>query len=372
MKRGSISNRLLDRYAGIAVLSVLAVFNKRRPRPAGFRTIGILASPTIGDTLLTSGAIGDLKRAFPDARLTYFSMPGASWAAAKLIPGIDEIQPIDILNPILTIQTMRKRRLDLVVDFTQWQRITALYSGLSGARHRLGFRSAGQYRHWLYDESVPHSAHLHETENFRALVRSLGIDAECQPVLNPPRNAPGAQTTGIIIFHPWATGDRAFLREWETEKWVELAKSLADNETVFLITTTRAELSRSEDLVRRLKCAQLSAEPLLARDGLLGLCGHIQRSELVVSVNTGIMHLAALLGARTISLNGPTATHRWGPVGPQSCSVEPRGGGGGYLHFGFEFAGNPQDTMRRIHVEDVFAAALELLPRLQQSITAKV
>ncbi|MDP8990354.1 MAG: hypothetical protein M3N41_09795 [Acidobacteriota bacterium] len=360
----------MDRYAGITALRVISAFNRRRQRPAAFRAIGILASPTIGDTLLTSGAVGDLRRGFPDARLIYFTTPGASRAAAKLLHGIDEIQSIDILKPLLTIQTMRNCKLDLVVDFTQWQRITALYAGLSGAGYRLGFRSDGQHRHCLYDQTVSHSAEAHEIENFRALVRALGVEAESQPALNVPNNQ-SLVDSGNVIFHPWASGDRSFLREWDRENWVALAEKLARDETVFLITGTRAELSRSEGLARRLRRAQLSAEPLLLRDGLGALCGHIQRSELVVSVNTGIMHLAALLGARTISLNGPTATHRWGPVGTKSCSVEPRGGGGGYLHFGFEFAGNPQDTMQRICVEDVFAAAQELLPRLQQSVTAK-
>jgi len=371
MKRGSVSNRLLDRYAGIVALRAISVFNKRRPRPALFRTIGILASPTVGDTLLTSGAVRDLRRAFPEARVIYFSTPGASSAAVKLIPGIHEIQAIDILKPFLTIRTMRRCKLDLLVDFTQWQRVTAFYSGLSGAGHRLGFRSAGQHRHWLYDESVPHSADAHETENFRALVRALGVKATHPPTLNASYNEPLVEKPRII-FHPWATGDHAFLREWATGNWVELAKKLAADETVFLITGTRDELSRSVDLVSRLRYAGLTAEPFPALDGLFGLSRQIQRSELVVSVNTGVMHLAALLGARTISLNGPTATHRWGPVGPKSCSVEPRGGGGGYLHFGFEFAGNPQDTMQRIYVEDVFSAARELVPRLQKAVMANV
>lgn len=371
MKRGSVSIRLADRYAGIVALRAISVFNKRCPRPALCRTIGVLASPTIGDTLLTSGAVRDLRSAFPDARIIYFSTPGASSAAVKLIPGVDEIQAIDIVKPFFTIRTMRRCKLDLLVDFTQWQRVTAFYSGLSGARHRLGFRSDGEHRHWLYDESVPHSAKTHEIENFRALVRAVGVEATHQPALNVPNNEPLAAKSRIV-FHPWATGDRAFLREWATENWVELARKLADDETVFLITGARAEFSRSLDLVSRLKYAGLRAEPFLARDGLLGLSREIQQSELVVSVNTGVMHLAALLGARTISLNGPTATHRWGPVGRNSCSVEPRGGGGGYLHFGFEFQGNPQDTMQRIVVEDVFTAAQELVPRLQQPVTANV
>jgi heptosyltransferase-3 len=371
MKRGSAHNRLVDRYAGIAALSVLSVFSKRRSCPTCIRAIGILASPTIGDTLLTCGAAMDLRRAFPDARMIYFSHTGAPCAAAKLIPGIDEIQPIEILKPFRTLRTLRKSKLDVLIDFTQWQRVTAFYTGLSGARYRLGFRSLRQYRHWLYDEAVPHSADIHEAENYRSLVRALGIKATNQPALNVSTSGPLTETSHII-FHPWATGDRAFLREWHSKNWVELAKRLASRETVFLITGSETESSRSHDLASRLMRAGLSAEAYTGNSDLFDLSRRIQRSELVVSVNTGIMHLAALLGARTISLNGPTATHRWGPVGPNSRSVEPRGGGGGYLHFGFEYSGNPKDVMCRIHVEDVFAAAQAMLPRLQLSVMANL
>jgi heptosyltransferase-3 len=98
--------------------------------------------------------------------------------------------------------------------------------------------------------------------------------------------------------------------------------------------------------------------------GLETIVDVLKSAELVVSVNTGIMHLAAIVGAPTIALNGPTATHRWGPVGPRVAVVEPQGGGGGFLHFGFEFAGNPADTMERIRVPEVAEVARSLVPSL--------
>lgn len=371
MKRGSASNRLLDRYLGIMVLRLISLFNRRRPIPSAFETIGILASPTIGDTLLTSGAVSDLRCAFPDARIICFATQGPAKAAADLIPGIDEIRIIDFMKPGPTIRTMRNCQLDLIVDFTQWQRITAFYSGLSGARYRLGFRSKGQHRHFLYDASVLHSAEVHETENFRTLVRALGVATAFQPKLNVrPREALSA--TSVIVFHPWATGDRGRLREWDTQNWVAIAKELAHQDTSFVVTSSPSELARSEKLVRRLRREGLSAKTFCGRDGLFDLSYQLQQCELAISVNTGIMHLAALLGTPTISLNGPTATHRWGPVGPDCRSVEPQGGGGGYLHFGFEFRGKPQDTMQRIRVEDVFSAAQELMPRLRKAYVAQV
>jgi len=55
---------------------------------------------------------------------------------------------------------------------------------------------------------------------------------------------------------------------------------------------------------------------------LLELADVLAAADAVVSVNTGVMHLAAEVGARTVSLEGPTSAARWAPVGPRVRSVE--------------------------------------------------
>jgi heptosyltransferase-3 len=357
MRRGSVGYRFVDHYLGIPALRTVAIFNRRRQMPSDIHSVGFLVSPTVGDALLTSAAVLDIRKAFPTAHLIYFAAAGAR-AAAQLIPAIDTIVPIDVTKPLFTVRTMRRCDLDVLIDFTQWQRITALFCGLSGAGYRVGFNSKAQSRHWLYDVTVAHSDKMHEIENFRALVRQLGISNISQPELLVPF---GQDPMGVspVVFHPWASGQRSSLREWDTKNWVELASRLAHGDTSFVVTGTQLELPRSDHLARELQRAGLRAAPFVGHDGLVGISQLIKACELVVSVNTGIMHLAALLGAPTVALNGPTASHRWGPVGARTYSVEPRGGGG-FLHFGFEFAGHSTDTMDRIHVDDVFAAAQSL------------
>ena len=83
----------------------------------------------------------------------------------------------------------------------------------------------------------------------------------------------------------------------------------------------------------------------------------LRRARVVVSVNTGVMHLAAIVGAPTVSINGPNRNGRWGPVGPRALGVEAPGPGCGYLHLGFNFDGQATDCMERISVEQVATAA---------------
>ena len=59
----------------------------------------------------------------------------------------------------------------------------------------------------------------------------------------------------------------------------------------------------------------------------------------VVSVNTGVMHLAAAAGVPTVALNGPTSSRRWGPLGPHVTNVDSELPGCGFLNLGFEYDG---------------------------------
>jgi ADP-heptose:LPS heptosyltransferase len=72
------------------------------------------------------------------------------------------------------------------------------------------------------------------------------------------------------------------------------------------------------------------------------------------------MHLAAVLGTPTVSINGPNRNGRWGPMGVCAVGVEAPGEGCGYLHLGFEFDGKSLDCMERISVERVLAAAVAM------------
>jgi len=100
-------------------------------------------------------------------------------------------------------------------------------------------------------------------------------------------------------------------------------------------------------------------------DGFCTLTHVLRNAMLVVSVNTGVMHLAAVAGAPTVSLNGPTAEHRWGARGRNVANVQPADGSGGYLHLGFEFKGQPEDVIQRISVAQVLDACATVMARAQ-------
>lgn len=362
MQRGSRKNRLLDHYIGIPLLNLLATLHRRRPQPSAPRRIGVLCSPALGDTLLFSAALLDLREHFPSAHITHFCMR-QNLASAEILSGADSRALLTLTNPAADLRTLRAARLDLLIDFTAWQRLTAFLSLYSGAGFTAGFRSPGQHRSRGYDLAVLHRRDQHELENFRSLVRALGVPATHAPgvTLPQPATEPLPHEHNLIVLHPWASGNRSQLREWPEDRWLALALQIAAPGTLFVVTGAPSDLPRMVPFVAGLERSGLRAAAFSSPDGFVSLAHILRRAKLCISVNTGVMHLAAILGTPTLSLNGPTAGHRWGPVGPRVLNLAPADGSGGFLHLGFEFDRHPEDTMQRIPVEAAVHAARFLL-----------
>ncbi|MES2391347.1 MAG: glycosyltransferase family 9 protein [Acidobacteriota bacterium] len=366
MKRGSKKNRLLDYWVGTPLLNLLATFHRRRSPPLSSpQRIGVMCSPALGDALLFSAALQDLRAAYPQAHITHLCMK-QNLAAAEIIPGANARVLIDLTNPRSTIPLIRALKLDVLLDFTSWQRLTAFYTLLSGARYTVGFLTPGQYRSRGFDRTVLHRADLHEVANFRALLEGSGLHPPIPTGHAPTINVADAPTPfdhepDLIALHLWASGQRSWLREWPEDRWIDIALRLARPETLFLITGAPSDEPRSTPFVEKLRAAGLRAEPFVSPDGFLTLTRVLRRCRLVVSVNTGVMHLSAIAGARTLAINGPNRNGRWGPIGPFALGVEAPGEGCGFLHLGFNFDGNPTDCMERTSVDQVYAAAQLLL-----------
>jgi heptosyltransferase-3 len=362
MKRGKATNRLVDFYLGIPVLNSLAAVRRKRSLPRNPVRIGLLFNPALGDTLLASAAVQDIRALYPNGKLILFATT-ANAAAARLLPEIDAIEILPITRPLEAVRMLRRSRLDLMLDFSAWQRITALYTLLSGAKFTAGFERRKQYRHRGYDKTVPHQGDCHELDNLRRLTRSLGAIAHAAPRLKIP-DVPlpevFSQTEEVILFHPWASGAKSWLREWPEENWAGLARELMAPGRSILITGAPSDEPRCQILSRRLAADGIAVQILIGRTGIGEVACVLKRAKMLISVNTGIMHLGAILGTPTISINGPTSAERWGPIGPRVANVCPPDGSGGFLDLGFEYRGRPTDVMNKISVTDVIRAVKQL------------
>jgi ADP-heptose:LPS heptosyltransferase len=364
MQRGRKSNRILDYWIGTPLLNVLATFHRRQQVPAEIFKIGVMCSPALGDTFLFSGVLQDLRSAFPKAHIVHVCMR-QNLAAAEIIPGSDERLVIDLTKPRPSIRSLRAQAFDVLLDFSSWQRLTAFYTLISAAKYTVGFRTHGQNRSRGYDRCVEHRNDCHELSNFRALLQSSGLvvgSSHHAPavVVEDIAELPFGGESDLVVLHPWASGQRSWLREWPEGHWLELSERLARPETLFVVTGAPSDAQRMEPFVARLRADGLRAEPFVSPDGMRTLTHVLRCARMVVSVNTGVMHLAAIAGAPVVGLSGPTSNLRWGPIGPRAIGLQANGKDCGYLNLGFEFEGQATDCMNRITTDDVLEATNQI------------
>ena len=142
---------------------LLGALRGRRRFPASISSIALLKAGAIGDTVLLSAAVGDLRRAFPHAWLVLFSAE-SNYEIGRMLGGVSEVFRVPISNPVAALRILRSVPVDVILDFGQWSRAEALFSLASKSAFTAGFQTTAQYRHYGYDIAVEHSAEVHELE----------------------------------------------------------------------------------------------------------------------------------------------------------------------------------------------------------------
>lgn len=352
--RGNHLKRMIDWWIGRPAILLIGVLRRKKSCPREVRRIGILMFGAIGDALLASSIMHDLRRKYPSAKITAVVSVSNS-EIMGLLEGPDDTLVAPLGHPMRVIAMLRRRRLDILLDAGQWPRISAIVAALARAKFTVGFKTRGQCRHWAFDAVAEHSAQRHELDNFRALLGGLGIQGCALPRFKSDllQAARECTTRPYIVLHPWASGYRSHLREWPPSRWIDLAMVLLSSGYRVTITGGARDCGRADALADAIG-AEAQIDVLAGRATLRETALKLLGASAVVSVNTGIMHLAALLGRPTIGLHGPTNARRWGPIG-RLCTVVGPGpeSGCGYLNLGFEYPQSPPDCMARISVEEV-------------------
>src|SRR5580658_8328503 len=123
--RGNYRARLLDRYLGIALVFALGTLRRRRIIPAEPKHIGLLNTAAVGDTILMSGPVADLRAQHRHARITLVSGP-SNYEIACMVNHVDKVIRLPVFNPVASLSLLRAQRFDVLLDFGPWCRLNAL------------------------------------------------------------------------------------------------------------------------------------------------------------------------------------------------------------------------------------------------------
>ena len=275
----------------------------------------------MGDLVMTAPALRALKESF-DTRITVLTSSMAT-GIAKMIPEIDEVitydlpwvkaaktVPAESLTEV--VNEIRSRNFDAAVVFTVYSQNplpTVMLAYLAGIPRRLSYCRENPYEmltHWVPD-TEPYSEIKHQVRRDLDLVARVGAVAKDERLsLNTDERLwlnlqQKLEAKGInmakrwLIMHPGVSERK---REYPARDWITTGRALAA-ESQILLTGGPSERSLTDTLEDGIGAGAFS----LAGDLSLGeFVLLIKKAPLVVSVNTGTVHLAAACSTPVIVL----------------------------------------------------------------------
>jgi len=357
--RGNKLLKLLDRYVGIPFIFSLGIFKRKEKYFQNLEKIGILKTAAIGDTILLSAIVKDIFDHLPNAKIVLFS--GVSnYEIAKLIAEQHsslEVIRLNLKDPFSDIKTIRSFSFDAFLDFGSWPRINAIYSFFSKSSFKVGFKTPNQYRHYVYDKTVEHRNDIHELFNYKSILKAVGIEGNNLPKIFLPYVEKDKK---LIVIHMFPGGTKSYLKEWPKEYWVELIDYLTSKGYYVALTGARSDRDKTLKVYDQCKRKNL-INVVAGKLSLKEVAFLLKRSSLVISVNTGIMHLASALNCNLIALHGPTSSRRWGPLNKNSISIQSPLKCSPCLNLGFEYGCNENRCMKAITVEKIIESVKEFI-----------
>lgn len=312
--------------AGSAIVRPL----RRRRRPAHPRRVLLLRLERIGDLVMALPAIQQLRASAPDAHV---DLVVGSWnlPIARALPYVDCVEALDagwlargeggagIRRVTDAVRRWRAQAYDVAINFEPDIRSNLLLAA-SGAAWTAGWTSGGGGA--LLDEGLEYDTQAHTTTNARRLVSHVfggGPAGQAAPLIAIPDDAGEAAARRITpraagpVVGMHASGGR-LVKQWPSPRFADVARLLIERRNATIVLTgSRADRAFVDEAK-----AGLPADRVIDVAGdldLLQLAALLARLDLLITGDTGPMHLAAAVGTPTVAVFGPSDPARYAPDG---------------------------------------------------------
>lgn len=271
----------------------------------------IRASKWLGDSIMSIPAVCAIKNGRPDAHVTV-AVPAKLAAVWKLVPEVDEIIGIPEDSLLGTVRLIREQgAFDAAILFPNSLRV-ALETWLSGVPRRVGYR--GHYRSWLLNQIVRKRKDAgrleHQAEKYLRIARDAGAGlAGADPTIR--RRAKPEDGQIKIALCPGAEYGPA--KRWLPERFAATAAAISAQRSIqWILVGTAADAAAGDVIATALgeKCVNR-----IGRTSMEELIEELRSCRLLLTNDTGTMHLAALLGLPTVSIFGSTEPAMTAPLG---------------------------------------------------------
>lgn len=306
----------------------------------------ILRLSSMGDVIHTLPALRALRASFPDATIGWV-VEDAHSTVLRGLPEIDRLYLLDRARmrggwrARRTLAAEMKERLravrwDVAIDFQGlWKSL--LVARWSGAQRILGYSPSPERTHWLYTDRV----HLptmdrHAVDRNLDLIAALGASVrhadsrteferdftlpvgpgdegraiEILQTLNPPDSSPRI----LLNFSARKEANR-----WGTKQFAMLARRLLEEGCFPILTGGPDDLVEEQEIQ---SIAGAAIPSIVGKCNLMQLAALMKRVDLLVTGDTGPMHIAAAMHLPILALFGPANPVRTGPYSPSSQVIQ--------------------------------------------------
>lgn len=297
--------------------------------PEKTQRIAIFRALNLGDLLCAIPAIRALRSAYPEAHINLIGLPWMADFARRFahyfdgfvsFPGTaglpEQVVDLDAFTQFLHRE--RAAEYDLVLQMHGKGSVTNPVIAMFADRGVAGYYEPGEYRP---DEQtfMPYPEGLPEIERHLALMQFLGVPLKGRALEFPiseeeSRDAEkmlaqqGVNDKPYVCIHP---GARDIRRWWAPKKFAQVADALAEKGFSIVFTGTEQEQAAVERVREKMSSASLN---LAGRTDLGVLGALIAHASLLVSNDTGVSHIAAATGTRSVVIFLASDPARWAPL----------------------------------------------------------
>jgi heptosyltransferase II len=267
----------------------------------------IRSSNWLGDAVMSVPAVRAIKNGRPDTHVS-IAVPKKLAALWKIVPEVDEVIALPSKSVVAAARLFcRTPPFDVAILFPNSLR-SALEVFLAGIPRRVGWR--GHWRRWLINQSPRESIPLgivHQTYKYLELATTLGAVVRAQfPAANSVTDRREQFRFGLC---PGAEYGPA--KQWP--HFAEVAQEIAARFPVhWVLFGTAGDGAIGAKITAMLgdKCVNRIGQTTLEQ-----LINELRDCDLLLTNDTGTMHLANLLRVPTVSIFGSTEPQRTGPLG---------------------------------------------------------
>ena len=312
--------KLCDGLFGTVFLSVATFLIKPKfeikKNPSKFL---IIRPGGIGDAVLLFPALKTLKENYPNSQIDVLAEKRNS-DVFKFCCYVDNLFLYDSLN----FFTIFQRTYDLVIDTEQWHKLSSVIGYLTKAPQRIGFNTNNRAK--LHTTSVDYSQKDYEVNSFLNLVSVVcNKVAEFNPneqfiKLRKNETFLGTLKTSNQVKVGIFFGATVNERKWGIENFSRLTNKLIEKGFAVIVLGGKADKADMNHY----------SSQITKKDNLIDLVGKtsleetacvISKLDVLVSGDSGLMHLAYALGIKTVSLFGAGIEKKWAPKSLGSTAI---------------------------------------------------